>query len=104
MLLGIELLLLTRTLMDTRDGQPQKLLGGSMNPAVEMAYAVIDLHKEVSRLKAEVEHLTWFKDEYHKLMASNRAHNKFMCEQQFGLVLALCETDGLDALKKRTKK
>ena len=72
-----------------------------MNPAVEMAYAVIDLHEEINRLKAEVEHLTWFKEEYHKLMASSLKHNQFMCEQQLALVLSLCETGSMDALQKR---
>ena len=68
------------------------------NPAVEMAYAIVVLHNEVQELRDEVEELREYRDKYMALLDSSIAHNQHMCQQQLGLVLALCERGGAEAL------
>lgn len=71
-----------------------------MNPAVKMAYAIVDLQEEVNQLKDQVERLTWFKEQYHLLLDRSIKHNDHMMHQQLGLVLALCESEGLAGVQK----
>jgi hypothetical protein len=58
---------------------------------VDFAYQVIEMQERITDLEMQNEQLSWFKEEYHKLMNSTMQHNQAM----MGNIFKLCLTPGV---------
>lgn len=58
---------------------------------VDFAYQVIEMQERITQLEIQNEQLSWYKEEYHKLMDSTMQHNQVMMNN----ILKLCLTPGV---------
>lgn len=58
---------------------------------VDFAYQVIEMQERITQLEIQNEQLSWFKEEYHKLLDSSMQHNQAM----MGNIFKLCLTPGV---------
>jgi hypothetical protein len=67
--------------------------------ALQVANDILNMQDRILDLEAQVEHLSWFKEEYHKLLESSHQHNAAM----MGNILQLCLTPGVIEACKENK-
>ena len=58
---------------------------------VDFAYQVIEMQERITDLEIQNEQLSWFKEEYHKLMDSTLQHS----QEMIGNIFKLCLTPGV---------
>lgn len=71
-----------------------------MSDAVTMAYQIVNMDREIHRLRTENESLRWYKESYTKLLTESIAYSEWMAGSAVALALGLSPKNKLLVSKK----